>query len=65
MNSGELGSAGEAAEVSVEVSECMLCSFPLHAVSQPKVSTDPRGGKTRSYQRSGTLKLRCFSVKIG
>lgn len=37
MNSGEPGSAGEAAEVSVEVSECTVCPFPLHTISQPKV----------------------------
>lgn len=47
MNSGELGSTGEAAEVSVEVSECYV-SFPPFAPSHNQSeNTDARGGQNQ------------------
>lgn len=37
---------------------------PSHHLTTKSENTDPRGGKTRSDQRSDTLKLRCF-IKVG
>lgn len=52
MNSGELGGASEAAEVSVEVSECTLCPFHFTPSYNQIENTEARGGTTRSSSLS-------------
>lgn len=49
MNSGELGSVSEAAEVSVEVSECSSVSFTSHVLTtELRIQTWEEAERTRS-----------------